>query len=114
MIVVTCILLVIGSTFVFLAALGLVRLPDVFMRLQATTKASTLGVGGLLLAVATYFWEVDITARSLLVLVFIFLTAPAAAHAIARAAHSAKVEMWEHTVRDDLRAAKDAAEIEGE
>ena len=107
--IITSLFLVSGGTFMFLAALGLVRMPDVFMRLQATTKASTLGVGSLLLATATYFGEVDITARSLLVLAFVFITAPAGAHAIARAAHTAAAQMWDQTVRDDLRAAKDAA-----
>jgi multicomponent Na+:H+ antiporter subunit G len=102
--------LLVGGAFMFLAALGLIRMPDVFMRLQATTKASTLGAGSLLIATAIYFNEVDITARALLVLTFVMITAPAGAHAIARAAHTAKALMWERTIRDDLRAARDAEE----
>jgi multicomponent Na+:H+ antiporter subunit G len=94
-------LLVIGSLFVFLSGVGLIRFPDLFMRMQATTKAATLGVGSLLLALAVRYSELDITARSLLILAFIFLTAPVAAHAIARAAYVARVPLWEKTLVDE-------------
>jgi multicomponent Na+:H+ antiporter subunit G len=94
--------LVVGAGFVLLAGLGIVRFPDLFMRMQASTKASTLGVGGLMLAVAVFYMRVDVTARSMLILVFIFLTAPVAAHMIARAAYLARVPLWEKTIIDDL------------
>ncbi|MGV3614737.1 MAG: monovalent cation/H(+) antiporter subunit G [Fimbriimonas sp.] len=95
-------LLLIGAVFTLLAALGLARLPDLFMRLQATTKASTLGVGALAIAVAVHYASGGITARAMLVLAFVFITAPAGAHAIARAAHRSGVPLWTRTVADEL------------
>lgn len=86
----------------FLAALGIFRMPDTFTRMQAATKAATLGCGCLLLAVALHFGETAVTARALLVVIFLFLTAPVAAHVIARATYRAGVALWEHTVLDEL------------
>jgi len=103
----TSLFLIIGALFMLLAALGLARFPDLFMRLQATTKASTLGIFSLLMAAATHFQDVDVTARSLLILAFVFITAPAGAHAIARAAHLSGVPMWKQTSRDELAEARE-------
>ena len=100
----TAALLVIGAAFMLLAAVGLLRLPDLFTRMQAGTKASALGAGCALLGVAVYFGELGIASRALLVIVFIFLTAPISAHMIARAAYVVGVPLWEHTTRDDLRS----------
>src|SRR5690554_1915589 len=74
------VLLVIGSLFMLLAAIGVLRLPDIFIRLQAATKASTLGVGCLLLGVAIHFDHLGVATRAVLVIGFFFLTAPVAAH----------------------------------
>jgi multicomponent Na+:H+ antiporter subunit G len=96
------ILLLVGAVFTLLAALGLVRLPDLFMRLQATTKASTLGVGALAVAVAVHYASGGVSARAVLVLAFVFITAPAGAHAIARAAHRSGVPLSPRTIVDEL------------
>lgn len=95
-------LLIVGAVFTLLAALGLVRLPDLFMRLQATTKASTLGVGALAIAVAVHYASGGVSSRAILVLAFVFITAPAGAHAIARAAHRSGVPLWPRTLADEL------------
>lgn len=95
-------LILVGSVFCLLAAVGLVRLPDLYMRLQATTKASTLGVGSLAIAVALTFGEVGVTARALLSFAFLLLTAPAGSHAIARAAHRYGVPLFKGTLADEL------------
>jgi multicomponent Na+:H+ antiporter subunit G len=99
--------LFVGSVFTLLAALGLARLPDLFMRLQATTKASTLGIGSLALAVAVHYSSGGITARAMLVLAFVFITAPAGAHVIARAAHRAGVPLWSRTLADELAESRE-------
>lgn len=85
LVVSACILL--GAGFTFTGALGLLRLPDFFSRLHGPTKASTLGVGGLVLASVLYFGLVqgDLGLRELLVALFLFLTAPVSAHLMARA-----------------------------
>ena len=98
-------LLLAGGAFMLLGALGLVRLPDVFTRMQAATKAATLGAACLLAAVAVHFAELGVTSRAVLVIAFLFLTAPVGAHVLARAAYSAGVPLWEGTVRDELREA---------
>jgi multicomponent Na+:H+ antiporter subunit G len=90
-----------------LAAVGLVRLPDLFTRMQASTKASTLGVACMLLAVAIYFGTLGVTTRALLVIVFFFLTMPVAAHMIGRAAYFSGIPLWQNTVVDELRGSYD-------
>jgi multicomponent Na+:H+ antiporter subunit G len=77
----------IGSLFMLLAAVGVLRLPDLFTRMQASTKSSTLGVACILLAVAVHFGRLGVTTQAVLVVAFFFLTTPVAAHMIARAAY---------------------------
>jgi multicomponent Na+:H+ antiporter subunit G len=96
-------LLVVGATFMLLAAVGVVRLPDLFTRMQSTSKAATLGVGCVLLAAALHFGELGAATRALAVIVFVFLTAPVAAHMIGRAAYFVGVPLWEGTIQDELR-----------
>lgn len=91
-----------GAAFMFLAALGVVRFPDVFMRMQAVTKAGTIGVGSLLAAVAVFFGSLGVTTAALLVIAFVFLTAPIAAHMIARSAYLIGIPKWDYTVQDEL------------
>jgi multicomponent Na+:H+ antiporter subunit G len=91
-----------GAFFMFLAGWGLVRMPDLFLRMSAATKASTLGAGFMLLGAAIHFSDLGSTSRSLATIVFIFLTAPVAAHRIARAAYFDNVPLWEKTKTDEL------------
>lgn len=103
-------LMLIGAFFMFVAALGVLRMPDLFMRLSATTKASTLGASSLLLATAVHFGDYGIASRIAAIIAFIVMTAPVAAHMIGRAAYISRVPLWEGTIRDDLRGRYD---IEG-
>jgi multicomponent Na+:H+ antiporter subunit G len=100
-------LLLIGAIFMVLAAIGLVRMPDVFMRMQTNTKSATLGVGCVFLAVALHFGDLSVSARAFSVVLFTFLTAPVAAHALGRAAYIADQPLWEKTVIDELRGQYD-------
>jgi multicomponent K+:H+ antiporter subunit G len=72
-------LLLVGSCFVVVGAIGLVRLPDFFMRLHSPTKATTLGVGGMLLAAVVHVIGDGVTLNKLLITVFLFITAPVSA-----------------------------------
>ncbi len=101
--IIASILLLTGSAFLLLAAVGITRMPDLFSRIQATAKASTLGVTCLVLALAVYFSSTGITVRALLVVAFLLLTTPVAAHVIGRAAYFTGVPMWEKTLIDELR-----------
>lgn len=80
-------LLVIGGVFALVGALGLVRFPDFFMRLHAPTKATTLGVGGVLLASLLLAWATgSFGVHELLITLFLFVTAPVSASLMAQAA----------------------------
>ncbi len=80
-------LIVAGAIFTFIGSLGLVRLKDFYTRLHGPTKATTLGVGSLLIASALYFSmiEYSISLHEVLVTLFLFLTAPVSAHMLAKA-----------------------------
>ena len=80
-------LLVVGGLFALIGAIGLVRFRDFFQRLHAPTKASTLGVGGMLLASMVWHWaQGEWALRELLITLFVFVTAPVSANLLAQAA----------------------------
>ncbi|MFG1302389.1 Na+/H+ antiporter subunit G [Xanthobacter sp. V3C-3] len=80
-------LILIGAFFLFVGALGLARLPDMMRRLHGPTKATTLGIGALLIASMIYFAAVrgTLSIHELLITLFLFLTAPVSAHMLAKA-----------------------------
>jgi multicomponent Na+:H+ antiporter subunit G len=94
-----------GAVFLLLAGIGVVRLPDLFCRASATTKAATLGVGCVLAAAAVHFHDLQVITRVVATIAFLLLTAPVAAHMIARVAYFRGVPMWSGTGRDELREA---------
>ncbi|MDI5986740.1 monovalent cation/H(+) antiporter subunit G [Halomonas sp. M4R5S39] len=96
-------LILAGAIFMFLAALGVLRLPDLLTRMHATTKAATLGATLIMLAVALHFAQVAVVARALGVILFIMMTAPVAAHVIGRAGYFVGAKLWSGTVKDELR-----------
>lgn len=91
----------VGTVFIFLAAVGLVRMPDVFLRMQASTKAATLGVVCIAGATAVAFGDSGITFRAIMLTAFIFITAPIAAHLIARASSVTGSPLAKNTVADE-------------
>ncbi len=105
--IITALLMIFGASFMLLAAVGVLRLPDLFIRMHAATKSGTLGVSGMLLALAVHFDDLGVAIRAGLAIVFLFLTAPVAAHFIGRAAYIVGVPLWEGTVVDELRGRYD-------
>jgi multicomponent Na+:H+ antiporter subunit G len=101
--VLTAFLWITGSAFALLAAIGVLRMPDVFTRMQASTKASTLGLACLLVGAALQFGDFASFIRVASVGAFILLTTPVAAHVIARASYLADVPLWDGTVLDERR-----------
>jgi multicomponent Na+:H+ antiporter subunit G len=91
-----------GAFLIFIASLGLIRMPDLFLRMSATSKAATLGAGLMLLATALYFNDFAITVRVISIIAFLMLTIPVAAHMIGRAAYFDGVPLWEKTKIDEL------------
>jgi multicomponent Na+:H+ antiporter subunit G len=101
--IISCIFIFSGVALMLIATIGLLRLPDFYIRISAITKGSTLGVGLILLGIAIYFNEPSMLLKILAIITFIFLTAPVAAHVIGRTAVQNKVPFWEKT---DLREFK--------
>ena len=99
---VTIALVGIGTFFVLVSAIGIVRLPDLLTRMHASSKASTLGAICILLAVAVWFGDGAVTARAVLISFFLLATAPVAAHCIARAAYRTGIHLSPETEVDEL------------
>ena len=92
-----------GALFILLAAIGILRLPDLLTRMHATTKAAALGVMLIMMAAALHFAATGVVARALAVIVFILMTAPVAAHVLGRAGYFVGTKLWSGTVKDELR-----------
>jgi len=102
--IVTAAMWLAGSAFALLAAVGVLRMPDVFTRMQASTKASTLGLGCLLVGTALQLGDFASLVRLASIGAFVLLTTPVAGHVIARASYYADVPLWKGTVLDERRA----------
>jgi multicomponent Na+:H+ antiporter subunit G len=100
---ISAVLMLGGSFFTFATAVGILRLPDFFLRVHAITKAGTLGVGLVFLAAAVFFSELTVVTRALATVAFVLVTAPVSSHLIGRAGYLDRVEMWEGTSVDELR-----------
>jgi multicomponent Na+:H+ antiporter subunit G len=86
--IIIAILILAGAFFILVAAIGLIRLPDLLTRIHAATKATSFGLLLLLAGLAIHFGSWIIIVKSLLLILFIYLTAPLAASVIARASES--------------------------
>ena len=104
-----------GALFTLFAAIGVVRLPDFYCRLSATSKAAPFGISLVLAGTALVFGQVEFTLQSAVVALFLILTSPVAAHALARAAYRTNAPKaggtWE---ADAAKHAADPRKSEGE
>ncbi|MBN1220683.1 MAG: monovalent cation/H(+) antiporter subunit G [Anaerolineae bacterium] len=105
--IVTVGLMLVGALFMLLAAVGLARMPDLYLRMSATTKAATLGAGSILLGAAIYFSELGASSRAIATIIFLLITAPVAAHMLGRAAFFNGVPLWRDTLYNELRGRYD-------
>lgn len=94
-----------GTLMTALAVVGMIRLPDMYSRLHATTKSTTLGVIMIMTGAFLYFWYIDglIETNLLLGALFILLTAPVSSHLLSRSAFHADVKPYKLTVLNDLK-----------
>ncbi|HEY0121761.1 MAG TPA: monovalent cation/H(+) antiporter subunit G [Rhizobium sp.] len=92
--------ILLGAIFLFSAGLGLVRMPDAFTRIQAGTKATTLG--NILVLVGIAFYHPDWTFKLILVAYFVLMTNPVSSHALSRAAYLIRTPMTSSTMTDAL------------
>ena len=102
--IIISVLLIIGGLFILIGSLGLLRLPDFYTRLHAPTKATTLGLGSVLLAsmVFTYKIEGYISVNELLITLFLVITAPVVAHILAKVGFHHQVKMIAKTRNQEL------------
>ncbi|MCD2183809.1 monovalent cation/H(+) antiporter subunit G [Rhizobium sp. GN54] len=103
------IIILAGAFFLFSAGVGLLRMPDTYTRIQAGTKASTLG--NILVFLGLGFFHPDWALKLLVVAYFVLLTNPLSSHALSRAAHAVGIPMAPSTVVDAL-AERNAARAE--
>ncbi len=87
----------------FMAGVGMYRMPDIFMRMSTTTKAATVGVGLMLVGVSVFFGDLGTASRAFAIFTFLLATAPVSAHMIGRAAYSEGVPLWKGTKIDELK-----------
>jgi multicomponent Na+:H+ antiporter subunit G len=92
---------------ILIAAIGIVRMPDFYLRLSVTIKAATLGTGLLLLAAALFFGDISVNTKAIAIGFFLLLTTPVAGHMISRAAHFIGVKQWKGSVLDELKGKYD-------
>ncbi|KGX88954.1 cation:proton antiporter [Pontibacillus litoralis JSM 072002] len=92
-----------GTFFIVSSSIGILRFPDVYTRLHAATKSSTLGVAGIMIS-AFLFMYVEhniVSGKLILGIIFVLLTAPVSGHMISRAAYRSGVKLWGNSVKDD-------------
>lgn len=99
--VIVNVLIIAGGFFAAVAGLGLLRLPDVLIRMHASTKAGTLGVGLIVLGVSVHFASSLVITKALMIIAFLLLTAPVGAHLIGRAAYRRSLPLWDKTLMHD-------------
>jgi multicomponent Na+:H+ antiporter subunit G len=99
--------LVSGSLFMLVAAIGVVKLQDVYMRMHAITKAASLGAILMLVAVYLLHREWIVLIEALMVVLFVIFTAPIASHMIAKAAHITRMPKGDGYVMDELEEAEE-------
>jgi multicomponent Na+:H+ antiporter subunit G len=101
--IISIIIILLGVLLIIIASIGIVRLPDFYLRMSAITKAATLGLAFVLIGLSVHFNDLELTVKSVIIISLVFLTSPVGAHAIARAAYKQGVQFWEGAVIDELK-----------
>lgn len=100
-------LMLAGALFTLTAAIGILRLPDLYTRMHAASKAGTVGSGLIFLAIGFHSGEIATFVRAFAGIAFFVLTAPISAHLLARSAHQVGYPLHEKTVQDELQSSED-------
>ena len=108
------ILVIVGAFFALVAAVGLIRLPDVYSRMHAASKAGTMGSGLMLIALALNADDFGTATRAIAGVVFFLLTAPISAHLLAMASYKVGYKLWEGSVVDEMSGETASHEVDDE
>jgi multicomponent Na+:H+ antiporter subunit G len=92
-----------GVLFIVISSIGLLRLPDFYIRISVITKAITLGISLMLIGIGIYFNDLVMVTKVMVIICFMMITAPVSAHIIARAAVRNKVPFWGKTLLDEFQ-----------
>ncbi|MFP4166592.1 MAG: monovalent cation/H(+) antiporter subunit G [Opitutales bacterium] len=103
-------LIIAGSAFTCIAALGVLRLPDIYMRMHAATKAGAFGAALMLLAATLHFGSVRASVTAGLIIVFFYMTTPVAAQTLAGVAYRRGIGLWEKSTVDKLAESDESGE----
>lgn len=94
--------LIVGGFLMLLSAIGILRMPDLLSRMQTATKASSMGLGSVIIAVAIHFGDPLVAVRAIAIITFGFITVPIAAHMLGRAAYFVGEPLWKGTLVDEM------------
>src|SRR5690625_2094708 len=97
------VLCTLGAIFILIASLGIYRMPDFYSRLSVTVKASTMGVGFILIAAMIYFYDFSVTTKIISIIFFLYITSPVSAVMISNTAYKSGIELWKDSVIDELK-----------
>jgi len=95
-------LLLVGLCFMLFGAVGVARLPDCYSKMHASSKCTTLGLTGMLLAACLHLGDTIVVSKSIVTVVFTFVAMPIGSHLLAKAAHHVGAPLWSRTVADEL------------
>ena len=102
--ILTSLLLLLGAFLMMLSGIGIIRMPDLLTRMHATSKAGALGIGLMACGYMVFYSdETSLVVRALAMVVFVIVTAPIAAHVLARAGYFVGIELWEGTIKDVIK-----------
>lgn len=100
--VIAGLLILVGAGFTLVAAVGIVRLPDLYSRMHSASKAGTVGSGMMMIALAVVSDDFATATRAVAGVVFFLLTAPISAHLLARAAYGVGYKLWGGSAVDEM------------
>ena len=98
--------LLFGALMSLVASLGCLRLPDLYTRMHAATKSGTVGIMGIVIAMMIQLDDASVIFRGILVILFVLLTAPVAAHMIGRSAYRSGIALWDKSSIDEYKNKK--------
>ena len=100
--IIAIIFVMLGALLMLIASIGIIRMPDIYIRMHATTKSTSLGILFIFVGASLVFAEPGVWIKAILSVIFIFMTVPIATHIIGKVAHIMKIPKWHKTIQDDL------------
>lgn len=97
------ILSTLGAVFILIASFGIFKMPDFYSRLSVTIKATTLGIGCILIAAILYFADFSVTTKAIAIIFFLFITSPVAGFLIGKVAYLTGTKLWKNSIIDEMK-----------